>query len=151
MPDLCHLLKLEQLDAGGNSLRQLPPCVVFEMPRLDYINIEHNNFTEFGMQVSGPPTSAWVDGTDLEANPDREGLMLFGANPVCARFKHSGVDAGRWHIKCEPECASACPSTAWPQEDGGPFVREDWRGDGLCDEACNVLACNWDSGDCHFG
>lgn len=25
---------------------------------------------------------------------------------------------------------------------------EGWQGDGICDEACNVAACNFDSGDC---
>jgi len=32
------------------------------------------------------------------------------------------------------ECAPGCPS--------------DWVGDGYCDDACNVEACEYDSGDC---
>jgi hypothetical protein len=40
-------------------------------------------------------------------------------------------------------CALGCPTTVNSKELGG-----DWRGDCICDPACNVKACEFDRGDC---
>jgi len=62
-----------------------------------------------------------------------------GKHPTQARICEKGGRAPlSWWAAEEPdtdhECAEKC--------------REWWRGDGRCDEGCNVASCNFDDGDC---
>ncbi|KAJ4457447.1 putative N-acetylglucosamine-1-phosphotransferase subunits alpha/beta [Paratrimastix pyriformis] len=37
---------------------------------------------------------------------------------------------------------------SWPVPNCAPNCAPSWIGDGYCDRACNVSACDWDGGDC---
>lgn len=157
LPELCHLLDLQFLGASNMSLTQLPGCV-YELPQLFNINLEANHLTVLGMELLHPPTPVWAVGAALDSSPPwGQGLMLLGHNPVCTNdttLNQSGVTvgSGRWHIKCEPECAVGCASTSWPLEghEGHEGIShfQNWTNDNECDSSCNVQSCQWDGGDC---
>jgi hypothetical protein len=62
---------------------------------------------------------------------------------------------GQWAFA--ENCTSGCSNNACNAPSGGgseecsPGCRPDWPGDGECDSACNVAACDYDSGDCSSG
>ena len=93
-------------------------------------------------------------------------LLLLGQNPACA----GGLSPGRnnthsYEVVCESQCAAGCWSREWaPLRDAwrsSDMIDEDigdeWifparvgpsLANGVCNAACNTLACGFDGGDC---
>ena len=93
-------------------------------------------------------------------------LLLLGQNPACAGgLSPGGNNTHSYEVVCESQCAAGCWSREWaPLRDAwrsSDMIDEDigdeWifparvgpsLANGVCNAACNTLACGFDGGDC---
>ena len=91
-------------------------------------------------------------------------LLLLGQNPACARgLSPGGNNTYSYEVVCESQCAAGCWSRGWAPlrdawrssnliDEGGEWTFPAREGpslaNGMCNAACDTLACGFDGGDC---